>query len=101
MIKLKLNKIFLFALVISLTGCAGQITEKERNTVFVANEYLIYQNQRYQKFTELQTKLSCEKSTDVFLSPLVNTKPERMSKATAEFMMMCGEPEIITIFMQE
>ena len=87
-------------LLILLAACASQLTDKEKNTIFVANDYLVYQDQRYQTMSELVSIFKCGKSVNVFLSPLVNTQKNRFSQASADFLTMCGEPKKITIMFE-
>lgn len=79
-----------------LTSCTV-LSEREEKTVYVANEYLVYQDQRFQEMSELLNLLNCDESVDLFISPLVNTDKERFSGTVADFIKMCGEPKIITI----
>ena len=83
-----------------LASCAGQLTDKEKNTIFVANDYLVYQDQRYQTMSQLIAIFKCEEPVNVFLSPLINTKKDRFTQASADFMSMCGEPKKITIMFE-
>ena len=82
--------------LILLAGCAG-FSGREEKTVYVANEYFVYQDQRFQEMPELLSLFKCDESVDLFISPLVNTDKERFSSAVADFIKMCGEPKIITI----
>ncbi len=82
--------------LILLAGCAG-LSGREEKTVYVANEYLVYQNQRFQEMPALLGLFKCDESVDLFISPLVNTDKERFSNVVADFIKMCGKPKIITI----
>lgn len=91
-----MKNLFIAIILILLASCAG-LSEREEKTVYVANDYLVYQSQRFQKMPELIGFLSCDESVDLFISPLVNTKKERFSNVVADLIKMCGEPKIITI----
>lgn len=79
-----------------LSSCIG-ITERENKTIYVANDYVIYQNQKKQNIKELISLFNCDQSIDIYISPLVNTKPEKLSQAIADFMKLCGQPKKITL----
>ena len=87
-------------LFLLLVSCASPLTDKQRNTIFVANDYLIYQEKYYQSMSELVSIFNCENSVNVFISPLIHTKKERFSKASAHFMTICGEPQKISIMFE-
>jgi hypothetical protein len=90
-------KNYVLLIIIMISSCSWQSTEQYERTIFVANDYLIYQDQRFTKMSELLSLYKCDEPIDVFISPLVNTTKERFSYATADFMKMCGEPEKIII----
>ena len=79
----------------------SQITERERKTIYVAKNHVVYGDQRFHDFSELKSVLDCDKTAEVLISPLANTSSERFSKATADFMMMCGAPKVIKIQLTE
>jgi len=88
----------LFTIVmILLASCAGGLTEKEKRTVYVADEHIVYQNTIYEEMPALLTLLKCDESVNIFISPLINTTKERFSEAIADFLRMCGKPKNITI----
>jgi|GEM_PF-2743868 len=84
-----------------LSGCVSSISPKENQTLYVANDYLVYQNQRYTNIAALKRTLPCDKPSEVFISPLVGTSSTRLSQATADFLKMCGKIERITIEVEE
>lgn len=98
---MKYDRLLICSLGILLAGCVSQITERERKTIYVAKNHIVYGDQRFRDFSELKNVLDCDKAEEVFISPLVNTPSERFSKATADFMMMCGEPKVIKIQLTE
>ena len=83
-------------ILILLASCVSQLGNEDR-TIYVANEYLVYQNQRFQEMQEILSLDKCDESVDLFISPLVNTDKDRFSDAVADFITMCGEPKVITI----
>lgn len=96
------KRVTLFTLVIILlASCAGGITEKEKRTIYVADDHIVYQNTIYQEMSALLTLLKCDESVNIFISPLINTTKERFSEATADYLGMCGEPKKITIMITD
>ncbi len=90
-------KKYIILIIFLISSCSWQLTDKHKRTVFIANDYLMYQNQRFMKMSELKGIIKCDEPIDIFISPLINTSTERFSNATADFMKMCGEPEKIII----
>lgn len=84
-------------ITIMLVSCTTQLTERERNTIYVADQHIVYQDKRYPDFVALKAAINCNVASEVFISPLANTSSERFSRATADFMTMCGEPKLIKI----
>ena len=78
-------------------SCTFSQPDRGMKTIFVAQDYLIYQNQRFSKMTDRPDILNCEKSVDLFLTPLVDTSKARFSEVTSEFLRLCGQPESISI----
>ncbi len=92
----------LFTIVITLlASCAGGVTEKEKRTIYVANDHIVYQNTHYKEMSILLTILKCDESVNIVISPFINTTKERFSEAIADFLRMCGEPKNITIMMTD
>lgn len=84
-------------LTVGLVSCTTQLTERERNTIYVADQHIVFQDKRYTDFVALKAAIDCSEASEVFISPLANTSSERFSRATADFMMMCGGPKLIKI----
>jgi hypothetical protein len=94
-------KCYLLAfLLVLLASCASQLTDREKNTIYVANDYLVFHEQRYQTMSELVSIFKCSESVNVYLSPLINTHKDRFSMMSSEFLSMCGPPKKITIMFE-